>query len=191
MKTILASGSRYRHQLLERLNLAFTGISPDINETPHPNESPTDLALRLSLEKAQAISSLHPDALVIGSDQIAVLHGQILGKPGTRDKAIEQLTQASGQRVTFLTGLCIIAPGLAEPRVSTIPYHVEFRELKQEEIERYIDSDQPLDCAGSFKWEKLGISLFKRMEGDDPTALEGLPLITLSAWLRDLGHQIP
>ncbi len=187
MKIILASSSPYRRQLLARLNIPFACISPDIDETPQSGETPEELAYRLSLQKARAIHCNHPDALIIASDQVAVLNGQPLGKPGTRERAINQLQAASGQRVTFVTGLCLIAPDQSAPRTTTIPYHVHFRDLNRTEIECYIDADQPLDCAGSFKWESLGITLFARMEGDDPTALEGLPLITLSQWLRESG----
>lgn len=188
---ILASSSPYRQQLLSRLNLPFRCQSPAIDESPLLDEAPEALAIRLSLQKAQAVYQNNPEALIIASDQVAVCHGRIIGKPGSRERAIEQLQQASAQPVTFLTGLCLMGKGLVTPRLATIPYTVHFRPLSLQEITRYIEADQPLDCAGSFKWERLGISLFARMEGDDPTALEGLPLITLCQWLREQGQNIP
>lgn len=188
---ILASSSPYRKALLARLNLPFTCCSPDIDESPHIGETPEQLARRLSLQKAEAIYQHSSYALIIASDQVAVLNGQPLGKPGTMARAIEQLGNVSGNSVTFLTGLSLITPELAAPKLTIVPYTVHFRKLSSTEIERYINADQPLDCAGSFKWEQLGISLFERMEGDDPTALEGLPLITLSRWLRESGLMVP
>ncbi len=188
---ILASSSPYRQQLLARLNLPFRCQSPTIDESPRPDETPKALAMRLSLEKAQAVYCDHPEALIIASDQVAVCRGHIVGKPSTQERAMAQLQQASAQQVTFLTGLCLMGKGLAKPRLTVIPYTVHFRALSSEEIVRYIEADQPLDCAGSFKWEKLGISLFARMEGEDPTALEGLPLITLCQWLREQGQKLP
>lgn len=188
---ILASSSPYRKALLARLNLPYTCCSPDIDESPRIGETPEQLARRLSLQKAETIYQLSSNALIIASDQVAVFNGQPLGKPDTMARAIEQLGNVSGNSVTFLTGLCLITPELAAPKLTIVPYTVHFRKLSSTEIERYINADQPLDCAGSFKWEQLGISLFERMEGDDPTALEGLPLITLSRWLRESGLMVP
>ncbi|WP_281646953.1 Maf family protein [Parendozoicomonas sp. Alg238-R29] len=191
MNTILASSSPYRKQLLSRLNIPFTCISPDIDETPEPNEAPIFLAARLSRNKAAAIHASHPDSLIIASDQVAVRNDTILGKPGTEENAISQLQQSSGQTVKFLTSLCLQIPDHEEPIVRVIPYQVKFRKLSEDEIIRYVKADNPLNCAGSFKWEKLGISLFEKMEGSDPTALEGLPLITLCELLRENRREIP
>ena len=191
MNTILASSSPYRQRLLQRLQISFSCVSPNIDETPHHQEEPITLAKRLSQEKAEVIHKNHPDDLIIASDQVAVLNNQIIGKPGTQEKACHQLQQASGQKVTFLTGLCLIHPNQPQPVTDVVPFHVHFRELSRAETLRYLEADKPYDCAGSFKWEQLGISLFERMEGKDPTALEGLPLITLSRRLRELGMQIP
>ncbi len=196
MNIILASSSSYRRTLLERLSLPFEHASPNIDESALPGEQPEALSLRLSQDKAKALSVAHPDSLIIGSDQVAVLNQQtgeklVLGKPGTEEQAFLQLKQASGQTVNFLTGLCLLHPEHKKTQTACIPYTVQFRNLSDSEIERYIYHDQPLDCAGSFKWEALGISLLERMSGDDPTALEGLPLITLSRFLRNLDYPCP
>ncbi|MCL6268751.1 Maf family nucleotide pyrophosphatase [Sansalvadorimonas sp. 2012CJ34-2] len=190
MNLILASSSSYRRRLLSRLGLNFSCISPDIDESPKPGENPEQLASRLSMEKAMAIREQKVNGLIIASDQVAVLNGEVLGKAGTPEKAFEQLKRASGQIVTFLTAFSIYTPG-GIFHTEVVPYRVTFRNLGDDEIKRYIAIDQPLDCAGSFKWEQLGISLFEKMEGDDPTALEGLPLIRLSALLREQGLTIP
>lgn len=191
MKIILASSSPYRKRLLERLNLSFQCISPDIDETPHPGEAPALLAARLSEEKAQAVAKNHPDCLIIASDQVAVRNSTILGKPGTEENAQTQLRKSSGQTVKFLTSLTVFNPEQDSSETRVVPYKVKFRTLSDEEIARYIKADSPLNCAGSFKWEELGISLFEEMEGSDPTALEGLPLITLCSLLREHGIQLP
>ena len=188
---ILGSTSPFRKELLERLCIPFTTASPDIDETPLDNESPEDYVTRLSLEKARAVATHYPDALVIGSDQCSVLNGAIRGKPGTHDNAVKQLTESSGQRVSFLTGLCLYDTKTGEYQLDMIPFHVDFRELSHAEIESYLQVEQPYSCAGSFKSEGLGISLFKRLQGGDPTALIGLPLIRLSAMLRQQGISIP
>ena len=190
MDIILASGSPYRRRLLKRLNIPFTCLSPDIDENPRSGENPTALAKRLSREKAEAIARNNPHSCIIASDQVAVLGDTLLSKPGTEQNAAHQLRQASGKSVSFLTGLCLLTPD-HEPVIEVIPYSVRFRVLNDGEIERYIKADQPLDCAGSFKWEQLGISLFASMEGEDPTALEGLPLIRLSSLLRQRGRLVP
>ena len=191
MKIILASSSPYRKRLLERLNLTFQCISPDIDETPHPGEAPALLAARLSEEKAQAVAKKHPDSLIIASDQVAVRNSTILGKPGTEENAQAQLKKSSGQIVKFITSLTLVHPEHDKLETRVIPYKVKFRTLNDEEIARYIKADNPLNCAGSFKWEELGISLFEEMEGSDPTALEGLPLIALCNLLRERGISLP
>ncbi len=186
MRLILASGSPYRHTLLDRLRLPFTAVAPAVDETPSPGESPQALAERLALAKARAVAKQHAGAIVIGSDQVASLHGTALGKPGGFERAREQLLASRGQCLTFYTALCVVGPD-GECLRHLEPFKVHFRALDAVEIDRYLGLEQPWDCAGSFKWEGLGISLFERLEGDDPTALEGLPLIALCRILGKLG----
>lgn len=181
---ILASGSRYRRELLARLSLPFSCESPDIDESALGDESPIDLAQRLSRKKARCIADRHPTGLIIGSDQVADCGGHILGKPGTIDQAIAQLQTASGRTVTFWTGLALINAATGRVQETVVRCDVEFRELAISEIRRYIEIEQPLDCAGSFKAEGLGIVLFRRYVTDDPTSLIGLPLIALCSMLR-------
>ena len=188
---LLASSSPFRRELLGKLQLTFTHQSPDIDESRREGESPTDLVTRLAREKAEALAAEHPNTLIIGSDQVAVLGDQVLGKPGTRDKAIEQLTAASGQRVTFLTGLCLLNTTTGTAQTACEPFHVQFRALQSGQIERYVDAEQPLNCAGSFKSEGLGIVLFEALEGRDPNSLIGLPLITLTDFLAAEGVTLP
>jgi septum formation protein len=188
---ILGSTSPFRKELLQRLSISFSTASPNIDETPLENESPTDYVTRLSLEKARAVAAQHPDALIIGSDQCSVLNGIIRGKPGNHQNAMQQLRESSGERVSFLTGLCLYDSKTAEYQLDLVPFHVDFRELTDNEIDAYLKAEQPYACAGSFKSEGLGISLFKRLQGDDPTALVGLPLIRLSEMLREKGVVIP
>jgi MAF protein len=188
---ILASSSSYRRELLARLRLPFACVSPDIDETPRPGETPRDLVLRLAVEKARAVARKHGGALVIGSDQAAVLGDSILGKPLTRERAIVQLSAMSGRSVEFLTGLCLLNAQSGQQQVDCVTYTVHFAELARETIERYVDLEQPFNCAGSFKSEALGICLVSRFEGGDPTALIGLPLIRLTEMLRFLGVQVP
>jgi len=190
MQIILASSSIYRKALLQRLQLDFITANPSVDETPLQNETPLDLAARLSLLKAQALAQQYPNALIIGSDQVAVLEGQILGKPGTSDRAEQQLKQASGKCVEFLTGLCLYQSEDHSYQLDVIPYQVCFRQLSPSQIKQYVALEQPLDCAGSFKWEKLGIALFSNMQGDDVTALEGLPLIRLVDMLAQAGFAV-
>ncbi|MEP5765524.1 MAG: Maf family protein [Halieaceae bacterium] len=186
MKLILASASSYRQALLKRLEIPFTAVAPDIDESPREGEPPGELSLRLATEKARVIAQRFSDAVVIGSDQVASLDGELLGKPGSFDRAFEQLRRSSGRRLEFHTGLCQLAPGF-EDNATSVPFTVHFRELTDAEIQRYLELEQPFDCAGSFKCEGLGISLFERLEGDDPTALEGLPLIALCQMLGQIG----
>ncbi len=185
-KLILASGSSYRKALLERLQLPFEVCAPEIDETALPGESAAALCQRLARCKAQAISELHGDAVVIGSDQVAVVDSTILGKPGTAVLARQQLQACSGREVCFLTGVHVIRPD-GDDLVGIEAFKVFFRQLAETEIARYIDIERPLDCAGSIKWEGLGITLFQRLSGDDPTTLEGLPLIRLAEMLRQCG----
>lgn len=186
-KLILGSTSPYRRELMQRLHTPFETAAPDIDETRHEGESARDMVLRLSLEKAQAVAAQHPDALIIGSDQCAVLHEQVIGKPGSHENAVKQLQDSSGQTVAFLTGLCLYDSRDGSYQLDFVPFQVDFRELTDAEIDRYLRKDQPYNCAGSFRSESLGITLFKRMYGDDPTALMGLPLIRLSQMLQHAG----
>lgn len=188
---VLASTSSYRRELLERLQLPFVTAAPDIDETRLPTESAYAMVARLAQQKAAAIATHYTDALIIGSDQCAVLGEQILGKPHTHEKAIAQLEASSGRTVEFLTGLCLYDSQTQAYQLDVIAFQVEFRALAASEIENYLRREQPYNCAGSFKSEGLGISLFKRMQGDDPTALIGLPLIRLCAMLREHGYLIP
>jgi len=186
---ILASGSRYRRQLLERLRVSFHVHSPNLDESPLPVETHRDLAIRLARAKAQSVRDQFSDAIVIGADQVAVCGEQKLGKPGNAARTAEQLRLASGQKVSFLTAVCVAGPhGTAEHVDVTA---VLFRALSEPEIARYIDREQPFDCAGGFKAEGLGIVLFERIVSQDPTALIGLPLIWLSQALRDAGIELP
>ena len=187
MKLLLASGSPYRKSLLERLGLSFICRAPDIDETPHPGETARELSLRLSAAKTRALADQYPDHLIIASDQAAQLGNTILGKPGTHNKAIEQLQACNNQSVTFYTGLCLLNTQTGKQQLDCVPFTVLFRELGTGQIENYIKREEPLDCAGSFKCEALGISLFQKMEGDDPSSLAGLPLIRLTDMLIQEG----
>jgi MAF protein len=184
---VLASTSPFRRTLLERLGLPFETTAPQVDETPFPDESPQDLVTRLATDKARAGAVDFPTALLIGSDQVACLDGEILGKPGNREGAIAQLTRASGRSLLFHTGLCLLDAASGALVVECIPFQVHFRALFPSQIEGYVDREQPFNCAGSFRSEGLGIALFRRMEGDDPTALIGLPLIRLVDMLEQVG----
>ncbi|MGQ4877389.1 Maf family protein [Billgrantia sp. LNSP4103-1] len=186
-RLVLASGSRWRRQLLDRLGLPYAWESPDIDETPHFGETPEALVHRLALAKASQVAKHYPNHLIIGSDQVAVFDGEVLGKPGDDAQARAQLARFSGRRVTFLTGLALIDTDAASHRVCHERYEVVFRRLAEQEIARYIEREQPLDCAGSFRMEGLGITLFSKLEGDDPNTLIGLPLIRLCEMLREAG----
>ncbi|WP_252176205.1 nucleoside triphosphate pyrophosphatase [Endozoicomonas sp. 4G] len=187
MNIILASSSPYRKSLLEKLRLPFQCCSPDIDETPLAGESAEELTQRLSREKALALKTQYPEHLIIASDQAAQLNETILGKPGTIQQAIKQLSDCNGQSVTFYTSLCLLNTQTSQYQVDTVPYTVHFRTLKRIEIENYVKLERPLDCAGSFKCEGLGISLFSKMEGDDPNSLIGLPLVRLNHMLMNEG----
>lgn len=188
---ILASTSRYRRELLARLALPFETAAPDVDETPRAGEAPRELALRLALEKAQAVAARKPQAIVIGSDQVADLQGQPLGKPGTHERAAAQLARMSGQTVLFHTAVAVVqaSRGFAQSSLATVT--VRFRALDAATIERYLLAEQPYDCAGSAKSEGLGIALLQAIESDDPTALIGLPLIRTAQLLRAAGLTLP
>lgn len=186
-RLILGSTSPYRRELMQRLAIPFETAAPDIDETRFDGESARDMVLRLSLQKAQAVAAQYPDALIIGSDQCAVLHKQVIGKPGSHDNAVQQLQNSSGQSVAFLTGLCLYDSRDGSYQLDVVLFAVDFRELTDAEIDAYLRKDQPYNCAGSFRSESLGITLFKRMHGDDPSALMGLPLIRLSQMLKQAG----
>ncbi len=193
MKLVLASTSQYRKSLLDRLGLPFETKAPEVDESPKPGESPEALVSRLSVAKAEAVARKLTHALVIGSDQLAAVDGQILGKPGTEENARDQLARLSGREVTFLTGLCLArARDASEPKVRVVDFElvetpVRFRKLSADQIADYVTREQPLDCAGAFKSEGLGIALFERLGGDDPNALVGLPLIALCGMLERAG----
>ena len=186
---ILASTSVYRCELLQRLRIPFEVISPKVDETPLTGESPLDLALRLANAKAVAVAKEHPNAWVIGSDQVADLCGAAIGKPGNFERALAQLQMMRGQTVTFHTALCLMK-GNTQTTLN-VPTEVTFRKLSDDVLENYLRAEEPYDCAGSAKSEGLGISLLKSIQSDDPTALIGLPLIALSGLLRDAGFVIP
>ena len=186
----LASTSPYRRELLARLRLSFEVERPEVDETPRAGESPTDLAIRLAIAKAEAVAAKRPGHRVIGSDQVATFDGRPLGKPGHREAAIAQLQSMSGRDVDFLT-VVALAGGDRATRSELDRTVVRFRNLSDAEITRYVDTEQPFDCAGSFKSEGLGISLFEAIETRDPTALIGLPLLATARLLRDAGFALP
>lgn len=189
MSLVLASTSRYRRELLQRLALPFDCARPDVDETALNGEAPLALAIRLAAAKAADVAARHPGAWVIGSDQVADLNGQPLGKPGTVDAACAQLAAMAGQTVRFHTAISLMRDGESLAAVDLT--EVRFRALGQQEIARYVTAEQPLDCAGSFKCEGLGISLFEAIDNRDPTALIGLPLIALCGLLRQAGFAVP
>ena len=184
---VLASTSPYRRALLEKTGLLFTAAAPSADETPHPAEHAGALVQRLAAAKAQSLAGAYPRHLIIGSDQVCVLEGEITGKPHTLDKAFAQLRKASGRCVTFYTGLALYNSETGALQCCCEPFDVHFRALTDEEIHGYLAREQPLDCAGSFKSEALGISLFDRLSGRDPNTLVGMPLITLLDMLRAEG----
>ncbi len=181
---VLASTSPFRRELLARLGMPFSVTNPATDETPQPGETPEATALRLSEAKARAVAAQHPDALVIGSDQVACLDGQVFGKPGNHANAVAQLRAMRGRTVNFFTGLCLLNTGSGKAHVRGVSTRITFRELSDDEIENYLRREQPYHCAGSAKSEGLGIALIARMDGDDPNALIGLPLIALCDLLR-------
>ena len=187
---ILGSTSRYRKELLARLRIPFETAAPDVDETPHSNESPKDLALRLALAKARAVALKHPDAVVIGSDQVADLDGIPLGKPGNHTNAILQLQRMRGKTVIFQTALSVVCIATGYERTDLAEVKVKFRDLSDAEIETYLRAEEPYDCAGSAKSEGLGIALLDAIDNDDPTALIGLPLIRTCQMLREAGVKL-
>jgi septum formation protein len=189
-RLILASSSPYRRELLERLKIPFEVTAPEVDETPHPGETPKKLVERLAIEKAQKIAGKTRGVLVIGSDQVAVYNGNIVGKPHSHDKAVRQLREASGRTVTLYTGLALINADTQRIQREVIPYRVAFRALTETQIESYLHKEQPYSCAGSVKSEGLGIALLEKFEGDDPNTLIGLPLIRLVRMLENEGIKI-
>jgi len=187
---VLASTSPFRKQLLQKLGLDFVTDSPEIDESRLEGESPEQLVARLAEEKARAVAARQPQSLIIGSDQLAVIDGEILGKPGSHDRAVTQLKAASGRRVTFLTALCLYNSATGDSQLEVVPFGVVFRELSDTQIENYLKAEQPYNCAGSFKSEALGIALFERLEGEDPNTLIGLPLIRLVRMLEAEGVRV-
>jgi len=190
MDIILASTSPYRKKLLQRLQIPFRCLAPDADETPLPNELPAALAERLAAAKAQSLSATYPDALIIGSDQVASIDGHIMGKPGTHAAAAAQLRASSGREVRFHTALALCCARRNLDWFHVELYSAHFRSLSDESIENYLRAEQPYDCAGSFKCEGLGIALFTRLQGNDPTSLQGLPLIALTDLLARAGLDI-
>jgi septum formation protein len=189
---ILASSSPYRRELLQRLGIPFETVVPGLDESPKAGESPETVARRLAHAKAAVVAGARPDAVVIGSDQTATLDGiAVIGKPGTHERALAQLRAASGRTLAFHTGVCVVVPGLPAPLVDCVTTRVTFRALTDREIERYLEQERPYDCAGAAKSEALGIALLESLDGPDPTALVGLPLIRLSAMLRQAGFRLP
>ena len=188
---ILGSTSRYRRELLQRLHLPFEVMAPEVDETPLPHESPQALALRLALAKARAVAQRHPQAVVIGSDQVADLAGEPLGKPGTHARAVAQLQRMRGHTVVFQTALAVVCLESGFEQHDLAAVRVRFRDLSDAEIERYLRIEQPYDCAGSAKSEGLGIALLDAIDSDDPTALVGLPLIRTCRLLRAAGIAAP
>lgn len=188
---LLASSSPARQALLSRLGLPFTCAIPDIDETPHPGEDVVELVKRLSKAKARALAARNPEALIIGSDQALSLDGEMLGKPGNHERARQQLLRLSGRTATFYTGLCLLNAGSGHHQLLAEPFTVHFRELDEAAVERYLRAEQPYGCAGSFKAEGLGITLFRRFEGRDINSLIGLPLMGLVDMLHKEGVHLP
>lgn len=188
---VLASSSAYRRELLARLKLPFVHAAPHIDEAPSPDETAEALTLRLAEEKAAALAGRFPNHLIIGSDQVLMLDGLPVSKPGHHQAAVDQLQRSSGKSVRFITSLCLLNSATGRAQLAHEPFEVKFRQLDELSIERYLRTEKPYDCAGSFKAEGLGVSLFKAMRGDDPTSLIGLPLIRLCEMLRNEGITIP
>ncbi|GGD04022.1 Maf family protein [Halopseudomonas salina] len=188
---ILASGSPYRRELLARLGLPFKWAAPDIDETPTPGESAAELTQRLALAKAQALAPAWPNHLIIGSDQVLLLDGIPVSKPGNHQAAAQQLRRCSGRTLRFSTALCLLNTQTGSHQIAVEPFDVVFRDLSDEQIDRYLQREQPYDCAGSFKMEGLGITLFRALRGEDPNSLIGLPLIRLCDMLMQEGFSLP
>lgn len=190
MQLVLASTSPFRRSILEKLGVPFDCHAPEVDETPQTGETPSQLVERLSIAKAQAVAAHLKQGLVIGSDQVAVIDDDILGKPGNHENAVAQLQRAAGKTVTFLTGLALVNAASGSIQAEVVPFKVVFRQLTREQIENYLNVEQPYNCAGSFKSEGLGIALFERLEGDDPNTLIGLPLIRLIRMLEKEGETV-
>ncbi len=188
---VLASTSPFRKEILKKLGVPFAAADPKVDEQATPDESATALVERLAIAKASAVAPRHPDSLIVGSDQLAVLDDQVLGKPHTHENAVRQLTDCSGRAITFYTGICLYNSTTNRYQSSVELFRVHFRKLSKRQIESYLQAEQPYNCAGSFKSEGLGISLFERLEGDDPNTLIGLPLIRLISMLDREGIQVP
>jgi septum formation protein len=191
MNIVLASTSRYRRELLNRLQVPFLAVNPGVEESALAGEPPEAMAIRLATAKARAVASDHPDAIIIGCDQVAVSDGKLVGKPGNHENAVRQLRELSGRDATFYTALCVHNASSGRTATRVVPYRVRFRVLNDAVIQRYLERERPYDCAGSAKSEGLGIALIQRMEGEDPNALVGLPLIALVDLLGEHGVQIP
>ncbi len=190
MQLVLASTSPFRKSILQKLGVPFDCHAPEVDESPHPGENPAQLVERLSIAKAQAVAAHLKEGLVIGSDQVAVIDNEILGKPGNHANAVAQLERAAGKTVTFLTGLALVNVKTGSIQAEVVPFKVVFRQLTREQIDNYLNAEQPYNCAGSFKSEGLGIALFEQLEGDDPNTLIGLPLIRLIRMLEKEGETI-
>ncbi len=190
MKIILASSSSYRKELLKKLKIDFSTQSPEIDESKIDGETAQELVARLALGKAQKIAQTEDNALIIGSDQVAVIDENILGKSGNADNAFAQLKQSSAKVVNFYTGLCLLNSKTGDYQLEVVPFKVHFRKLSDAEIKGYIEREQPFNCAGSFQAEGLGVALFEKLEGDDPNTLIGLPLMRLSAMLTKQGINV-
>lgn len=188
---VLASSSKYRQAVLSKLRISFKSVSPNVDESGIAGESPQDLVVRLAEKKAKAVAHNHPESLIIGSDQVAVIEYQILSKPGSFEIAKQQLTTTSGKSVVFLTGLCLYNSATKRVQVDCVPFTVHFRHLNEQQIVNYLHAEEPYDSAGSFKSEGLGISLFKKLDGDDPNTLIGLPLIRLIEMFSSENISIP
>lgn len=189
-KLILGSTSAYRRELLQRLRLSFEAVAPRVDKTPQPGEHPADLARRLALAKARDVAARHPDAIVIGSDQVADLEGEPLGKPGAHERAVAQLQKMRGRTVIFQTAVAVVCLESGFEQLDLAPVRVQFRNYSDEEIENYLRAEQPYDCAGSAKSEGLGIAMLDRIDNDDPSALVGLPLIRTARMLREAGLKL-
>jgi septum formation protein len=190
-RLVLASTSRYRQELLARLGIPFETTAPNVDESPAAGEMPQALALRLACAKAQAAQAAFPDALIIGCDQVAAVGATLLNKPGTHARAVEQLKLMSGKQIAFFTALCLLNARTLQRQTAIVPVTVHMRELSTGQIERYLQAERPYDCAGSARIEGLGITLVARLDGDDPNALIGLPLIKLCDMLRNEGVDLP
>jgi septum formation protein len=187
---ILASTSAYRRELLARLGMPFTAVAPSVDESRLPGEAGSAMAARLAEAKARSVAARHPDCIVIGSDQVALCDGEVFGKPGTHENAVRQLETLSGREVIFHTAVCVLQAERGRTGIRVVPYRVKFRPLERALIDRYLVRERPYDCAASAKAEALGIALIERMEGEDPTALMGLPLIAVVDLLKEQGVEV-